>query len=91
MEQAVLSTGPDGVVRASHLAFARMGGEPAAAAFTPPAAFDQTLPEMERDVLLRALQRTAGNVSRAARDLGISRDTMRYRMTKYGLDGRDEG
>jgi DNA-binding NtrC family response regulator len=84
----VLSVGPDGVVRAAHLAFARMGGEAApAVASLPPAGGEQTLPEMEKEVLLRALQRTAGNVSRAARDLGISRDTMRYRMTKYGLDG----
>ncbi|WP_198374619.1 sigma-54-dependent transcriptional regulator [Neoroseomonas rubea] len=88
MEQAVLSVGPDGVVRAAHLAFARMGGEAAPAATAPPpGSGEQTLPEMEREVLQRALQRTAGNVSRAARDLGISRDTMRYRMTKYGLDG----
>jgi len=42
---------------------------------------------MERELLRSALEKTAGNVSRAARELGISRDTLRYRLEKYGLDG----
>jgi DNA-binding NtrC family response regulator/predicted ATPase len=33
----------------------------------------------------QALVQTAGNVTRAARLLGISRDTMRYRMQRYGI------
>jgi transcriptional regulator of acetoin/glycerol metabolism len=41
---------------------------------------------MERDSLVQTLDRTGGNVSQAARLLGISRDTMRYRMAKHGLD-----
>ena len=45
-----------------------------------------TLPEMERQALLRALQFNGWNVSRAARALGISRDTLRYRIDKHGLD-----
>ncbi len=45
-----------------------------------------TLPELERDQIERALERTGGNVSRAARDLGISRDTLRYRLARRGED-----
>ena len=45
----------------------------------------RTLPELEREALVQALERTGGNVSRAARVLGISRDTLRYRIEKYGL------
>jgi two-component system, NtrC family, response regulator AtoC len=45
----------------------------------------RTLPELEREALVQALERTGGNVSRAARELGISRDTLRYRIEKYGL------
>ncbi|HYZ34488.1 MAG TPA: sigma-54 dependent transcriptional regulator [Crenalkalicoccus sp.] len=90
MEQAVLSTGPDGVVRAGNLAVvAPLAPAPAPAtesAVTP----GQTLPEIERASLLGALGRTGGNVSRAARLLGISRDTMRYRMGKHGLEGAVE-
>jgi two-component system response regulator AtoC len=43
------------------------------------------LSDMERSLLLRALQETGGNVTRAADRLNITRDTMRYRMSKYGL------
>jgi two-component system, NtrC family, response regulator AtoC len=57
----------------------------AAAPAAAPAADDATLPAMERQALVRALERTGGNVSQAARELGISRDTLRYRMDKHGL------
>ena len=45
----------------------------------------RTLPELEREALLRALELSGWNVSRAARELGISRDTLRYRIDKHGL------
>lgn len=44
-----------------------------------------TLEEVEKYLLELALERTAGNVSRAARELGLTRMAMRYRMEKYGL------
>ena len=43
------------------------------------------LEELERDLLTEALQRTGGNISAAARLLGLTRDTMRYRIEKFGL------
>jgi DNA-binding NtrC family response regulator len=46
-----------------------------------------TLEEAERLLIQRALDATAGNVSEAARRLGVSRMTMRYRMEKYDLRG----
>jgi DNA-binding NtrC family response regulator len=85
IEQAVLlnSGAPIG---AAQLALSTLGApEPASAA--PRAAAERTLPEMERQALLHALQLSEGNVTRAARELGISRDTLRYRMEKYGLEG----
>jgi len=33
----------------------------------------------------RALQESEGNQTRAAQRLGISRDTLRYRLKKYGI------
>ncbi|MGE5539068.1 MAG: sigma-54-dependent transcriptional regulator [Gemmatimonas sp.] len=48
-----------------------------------------TLADVERDVILAALRKTAGNVTRAARELGISRDTLRYRMEKFALKRDD--
>jgi transcriptional regulator with PAS, ATPase and Fis domain len=44
-----------------------------------------TLIEAECDLIRRALVRSAGNVTLAARSLGISRDTLRYRMKKHNL------
>jgi DNA-binding NtrC family response regulator len=46
-----------------------------------------TLEEAERLLIQRALQASGGNVSEAARRLGVSRMTMRYRMEKYSLKG----
>jgi len=43
------------------------------------------LEDLERAALSSALGETGGNVSRAADRLGISRDTLRYRMRKYQL------
>lgn len=43
------------------------------------------LARRERELLVRALAETRWNVSRAARLLGVTRDTLRYRIDKYGL------
>jgi transcriptional regulator of acetoin/glycerol metabolism len=44
-----------------------------------------SLDAMEREHLLHALQACNWNVTQAARTLGISRDTLRYRMERHGL------
>ena len=43
------------------------------------------LRQIERSALQSALDHTRGNVSKAAGLLGITRDTLRYRMSKFGL------
>ena len=43
------------------------------------------LEEVDRGLLIQALERTDGNQSAAARLLSISRYALRYRMEKYGL------
>jgi len=47
-----------------------------------------TLRELEIRTIKKALTRTRGNVSRAAEVLGVSRDTLRYRMEKFELSPR---
>jgi DNA-binding NtrC family response regulator len=44
-----------------------------------------SLREVERELVQQALARTDGNQSRAARLLHISRDALRYKMKKFGL------
>jgi len=65
----------------------------AAAATTtePPTVATPSLPpdgvalgEWERTMLEQAMRETGGNQTRAAQRLGISRDTLRYRLKKYG-------
>jgi DNA-binding NtrC family response regulator len=65
----------------------RSGGSPLADAHTPkPVAIgSMTLEEMERWAICQALERSGQNQVRAAKLLGISRDTLRYRMKKFGL------
>jgi two-component system response regulator AtoC len=45
----------------------------------------KTLDALEREHLVRALTECRWNVSKAAKLLGISRDTLRYRMERHGL------
>ncbi|MCA8967495.1 MAG: sigma-54-dependent Fis family transcriptional regulator, partial [Planctomycetes bacterium] len=50
---------------------------------------DTTLPEMEARLIRDALRDTGGNVSAAARRLGISRMRLRYRLQKHAIDPAD--
>jgi two-component system response regulator AtoC len=43
------------------------------------------LAEWERSLIERALRQAGGNQTKAARLLGVTRDTLRYRMKKFGL------
>jgi two-component system response regulator AtoC len=43
------------------------------------------LGDLERRLVVEALERTGGNQTRAAELLGMHRDQIRYRMLKYGL------
>jgi DNA-binding NtrC family response regulator len=49
----------------------------------PPAGVN--IEELEKDLLRQALTRTQGNKTRAAELLCLSRDTLRYRLEKYGI------
>jgi DNA-binding NtrC family response regulator len=80
LERAVLMQ-PDGTIESAHLEFTP--AQRSVALPTPP---ELNLHRLEREALALALRRAHGNVSQAARLLGISRDTMRYRMARHDLD-----
>ena len=44
-----------------------------------------TLPDMEKYIIQQVLNRTDNNVTAAARMLGTTRETLRYRVQKYHL------
>ncbi|MBK8763424.1 MAG: sigma-54-dependent Fis family transcriptional regulator [Burkholderiaceae bacterium] len=82
------------VIEARDLMLAQVDAEPQPASAPDPVpardesargAVSDTLPEMERQMLLRALEGHRWNVTRAARALGVSRDTLRYRIEKFQL------
>jgi DNA-binding NtrC family response regulator len=45
------------------------------------------LPQWERSMIERALREAGGNQTKAAQRLGITRDTLRYRLKKFGIPG----
>ncbi len=47
--------------------------------------FTLSLEEIERNLLSKALDKASGNQTRAAISLGITRDTLRYKMKKFSL------
>jgi DNA-binding NtrC family response regulator len=57
-----------------------------AAAKVDGAASDATLQEIEREHILRVLQETEGNKSKAARALGIERKTLYEKARRLGID-----
>lgn len=60
----------------------------AGAAFPPPG---MTLEQFEDEIIREALQRANGNKSQAARLLGLSRNALRYRLSKIGVADEGEG
>jgi two-component system, NtrC family, response regulator AtoC len=99
VEQAILSTSDDvidehnlGIVSPTNLENFDVSMRPVAtgeggdlSAGLDPESGPATLEEVERSLIGRALDQSQGNVTRAAKILGISRDTLRYRMEKHKL------
>jgi transcriptional regulator with GAF, ATPase, and Fis domain len=48
-----------------------------------------TLDQWEDEMIREALKRASGNKSQAARLLGLSRNALRYRLSKIGIDDND--
>jgi len=90
LEGAVLLA--DGVILPEHL--------PPAIQSTPPAhdrapvddrTLDEAIEEVERRMIMEALGRARGVQVRAARALGITEQSLWYRMKKYGIQARAAG
>ncbi len=58
-------------------------GVPPGAFVLPPGGI--VLEELEKDLVVQALKRSGGNQTKAARQLGLNRDQIRYRIEKFGL------
>jgi transcriptional regulator with GAF, ATPase, and Fis domain len=60
------------------------GPAPIAAGLSLPAE-GVDLEDLERSLVVQALERSGGNQTRAAALLGLNRDQIRYRIEKFGL------
>ena len=49
---------------------------------------EEAVVEFEKKFIKRVLERSGGNQSRAARELGIHRNTLSRKVDEYKLDGR---
>ena len=49
---------------------------------------EMTVDQMEKEMILQALDRTAGNRTLAAEQLGMSRRTLHRKLNKFGLTRR---
>jgi two-component system NtrC family response regulator len=67
---------------------ADLGFEVPADAGKPPRRLKEARTELERQLLVEALTRTAGNISRAAKELGVSRPALHDLLDKHGIDSR---
>jgi two-component system response regulator AtoC len=61
----------------------RSAPEAESGAALPPSGVDLT--QWEKSIIEQAMRETGGNQTKAAQRLGISRDTLRYRLKKFGL------
>ena len=65
--------------------FPLLGGRPQDAHGIALPADGVSLEELERSLVVQALERSGGNQTRAATLLGLNRDQIRYRIEKFGL------
>jgi two-component system response regulator AtoC len=89
VERAALLN-PGRLLEPEHLGLGSATAAPVVVAADGPVQVDFTsgavdLERVERELIERALQHTAWNRSRAAELLGLTKETLRYRIEKYGL------
>jgi len=91
IERAVLLGGEDSIDAATFAALSTQGKiRTESESFVLPEGGIE-LVAVERDMIGQALERSAGNRRKAADLLGLSRDTLRYRLKKFGIESQDDG
>jgi PAS domain S-box-containing protein len=87
IERAMVLEESDWIQTSSLQIFSPKSDLPAAGVPAPAAddKFEVSLEEAEKSLLVRALEKAEGNQTRAAILLGITRDTLRYKIKKFNL------
>jgi two-component system response regulator HupR/HoxA len=88
LRRMVALADPDGWIERHHLSDTiRMGYSEGG---QEPATLQEKLDRLERSEILEALDRLRGNKTRAARELGLSRQGLKNKLARYGI-GRPAG
>jgi Nif-specific regulatory protein len=85
IERAVLLS-TDGVIHGHHLSPTLQTAEASGTAYT--GTLQESLDELERELILDALKSSRGNKAKAARALGISERLMGLRVRQHGIEPR---
>ena len=87
IERAMVLEESDWIQTSSLQISPALGGLPAAETLPQvvDGKFDVSLEEAEKSLLVKALEKAEGNQTRAAVLLGITRDTLRYKIKKFNL------
>jgi hydrogenase-4 transcriptional activator len=95
IQRAVAMSAPGGTIEAEHLSpevgATRLAGATAGAALPPrgfraDANLASAIEQVEREFIQTALDRSAGNISEAARTLGLTRRGLYLKLRRLGLD-----
>ena len=95
IQRAVAMSAPGGTIEASHLspeigATSLSTTTPTARPGTTPANLATAIEQVERDLIHAALDRSAGNISEAARTLGLTRRGLYLKLRRLGFDAAAE-
>ena len=96
LERAMILAGSD-PIDVEHLGFVGASGDGSRGATATPGWIPEippgglSLEVLERELILRALERARGNKSQAARLLGLTRRTLYSRLERHGLRKPGEG
>jgi len=96
IQRAVALSGPDGVVGPEHLSPGfvdvreRPAPGPASQSHVPTdLPLGAAVAHLEREMIVAALDRSMGNISEAARTLGLTRRGLYLKLHRLGLDARN--
>ena len=95
IQRAVAMSAPGGTIEAAHLSpeigsTSLSGTTPASRSTGAPANLASAIEQVERDLIQAALDRSTGNISEAARLLGLTRRGLYLKLRRLGLDAPAE-
>ncbi len=95
IQRAVAMSAPGGTIEASHLSpeigsTQVPGTTPPSRSGATPTNLATAIEQVERDLIQAALDRSAGNISEAARTLGLTRRGLYLKLRRLGLDSPAE-